>query len=129
MGSSTVGSKTYNNSRLHVLALSDMKNSRSMGSMTTGDKASIMGSNTLVHSGNPSKGLLVNPAKITNSQQQQRFNETINNISNRNSTGASKYPSGITTTAQKRAYTRAINSGKSSSEAKKIAENSGKGLS
>lgn len=34
----------------------------------------------------------------------------------------SKYPSGITTTAQKRAYTRAINSGKTTSEATKIAK-------
>lgn len=36
-------------------------------------------------------------------------------------TGSGKYPSGVTTPAQKRAYTRAINSGMSSSDAKKSA--------
>ena len=36
-----------------------------------------------------------------------------------------KYPTGIETTAQKRAYTKAINSGKSTSEATKIAKNAG----
>ena len=38
-----------------------------------------------------------------------------------------KYPSGIETASQKRAYTRAINSGKSTAEATKSALNAGKG--
>ena len=42
------------------------------------------------------------------------------------SSNTPKYPSGVTTPAQKKAYTQAINNGKTSSEATKVAKNVGK---
>ena len=117
MQSSEIGTEKYTKARINVLALQNLKSDRNNSSMTTEQKVGFMSSNTLVHSGgNPSKPL-INPAKVSGTIQQKRFSETAKSVSS-NTSGSSKYPSGITTTAQKRAYTRAINSGKSASEAK-----------
>ena len=120
MQSSEIGTEKYTKARINVLALQNLKSDRNNSSMTTEQKVGFMSSNTLVHSGgNPSKPL-INPAKVSGTIQQKRFSETAKSVSS-NTSGSSKYPSGITTTAQKRAYTRAINSGMTSSEAKKSA--------
>lgn len=73
------------------------------------------------------KGRLPEAEYVTLGRVSSTIKKEISKINNANGitptfnpTGA-KYPSGITTTAQKRAYTRALNSGMSSSEAKQSA--------
>lgn len=113
-----LGSKEFINARLNVDALMSTRNSK----LTSTEVAQIIGSTVRQEYHTPTREYTGVFSKIPASSSSP-ISEILNRPTSTakkttTSTGAKKYPSGITTTAQKRAYTRALNSGMSPSEAK-----------
>ena len=120
MNTSVLGSKEYVQARLNTQALLSIKEDRRNSSLTREDIVKIAG-DAVREQSKPTRTY----PRMASPTAQKHVDDFYkpDTVGARAKTGSApkKYPSGITTPAQKRAYTRAINSGMTSSEAKKSA--------
>ena len=113
------GTPEYKDAQLNVLALLKVRDDKTYSSLTKEQQYQFAGRDVR-NSLNKEVADTLNRTKISEPKLPKKSASTSKTATT-NSTTGTKYPSGITTPAQKRAYTRAVNSGMSTTDAKKSA--------